>query len=68
MVQPCELIVLEKTGNEVTVIATEENYPVWMNELSKAFLKGKKISVRVAEKRELQRLIMKIHDFFGYIH
>ena len=41
---------------------------MWMNELSKAFLKGKKISVRVAEKRKLRRLIMKIHDFFGYIH
>jgi hypothetical protein len=27
MMQPANLIVLEKTGNEVTVIATEENSP-----------------------------------------
>jgi len=63
----CDLIVLEKTGNEVTVITTEENSPC-VDELSKALLKGKKISVRVTEKREIQRLITKIHDFFGFIH
>ena len=62
-----DLIVLEKTGNEVTVIATEENSPC-VDALSKALVKGKKITVRIAEKRELHRLITKIHDFFGFIH
>jgi len=62
-----DLIVLEKAGNEVTVITTEENSPCVVA-LSEALLKGKKISVRITEKRELQRLITKIHDFFGFIH
>ena len=62
-----DLIVLEKAGNEVTVITTEENSPC-VDALSRALLKGKKISVRVAEERELHRLITKIHDFFGFIH
>jgi len=62
-----DLIVLEKAGNEVTVITTEENSPCVVA-LSEALLKGKKISVRITDKRELQRLITKIHDFFGFVH
>jgi hypothetical protein len=62
-----DLIVLEKTGSEVTVITTEENSP-FVDELSKALLKGKKVSVRVTERREIQQLIAKIRDFFGFIH
>ena len=62
-----DLIVLERAGNEVTVITTEENAPC-VDELRKALLKDKTVSVRVAEKRELQRLVTKIHDFFGFIH
>lgn len=62
-----DLIVLEKAGNEVTVITTEENSPC-VDALSRELLKGKKISVRVTERRELHRLITKIHDFFGFIH
>jgi hypothetical protein len=62
-----DLILLEKAGNEVTVITTEEN-SLFVDALSKALLKGKKVSVRLTEKRELQRLIAKIHDFFGFIH
>jgi hypothetical protein len=61
------LIVLEKACNEVTVVISEENSPC-VEELSKAFLKGKKISVRIADKGELQRLVAKICNFFGYIH
>jgi hypothetical protein len=61
------LIVLEKACNEVTVLTSEENSPC-VDELSKALLKGKKISVRVADKQELHRLVTKICDFFGYIH
>jgi hypothetical protein len=63
----CDLIVLEKADNEVTVITTEENTPC-VDELSKAILKGKKVTVRVTGKREIHSLITKIHDFFGFIH
>ncbi|HET6488974.1 MAG TPA: hypothetical protein VFG28_04365 [Syntrophales bacterium] len=62
-----ELIVLEKAGDEVTVITSEEDF-LCVDELSKAFLKGKNVSVRVADKRDLQRFLKKIFNFFGYIH
>jgi hypothetical protein len=59
------LIVLEKAGNEVTVITSEENSPC-VEELRKALLKGKKISVRVTERGELHRLFTRICNFFGF--
>jgi hypothetical protein len=62
-----ELIVLERAGDEVIVITSEEDFPC-ADELSKAFLKGKNVSVRVADKRELHRLLKRICNFFGYIH
>jgi hypothetical protein len=62
-----DLIVLEKAGNKVTVITSEENFPC-VDELSKALLQGKKISVRVTDKGELHRLLKKICNFFGFIH
>lgn len=62
-----DLIVREKAGNEVTVITTGESSP-GVDESNKALLKGKKISIRVAYRRELHRLITKIHDIFGFIH
>jgi len=40
-----DLIVLEKAGNEVTVITSEEN-SLWVDELSKTLLKGKTVSVK----------------------
>ena len=43
-----DLIVLEKAGNTVTVITSEGNSPC-VSELSKAILKGKKVSVKLAE-------------------
>jgi hypothetical protein len=60
-----DLIVLEKAGNEVTVITSEENSPC-VQELRKALLKGKKISVRVTERGELHRLFTRICNFFGF--
>ena len=60
-----DLIVLEKAGNEVTVITSEENSPC-VEELRKALLKGKKISVRVTERGELHRLFTRICNFFGF--
>ena len=60
-----ELIVLEKTGNAVTVIMSEENPPC-VSELRKAILKGKKVSVKVAEERELHQLFTRICRFFGF--
>ena len=60
-----DLIVLEKAGNEVTVITSEENSPC-VDELRKALLKDKKISVRVTEKGELHRLFTRICTFFGF--
>jgi hypothetical protein len=60
-----DLIVLEKAGNEVTVIISEENSPC-VEELRKALLKDKKISVKVTEKGELHRLFTRICNFFGF--
>ena len=60
-----DLIVLEKAGNEVTVITSEENSPC-VDELRKALLKDKKISVKVTEKGELHRLFTRICNFFGF--
>jgi hypothetical protein len=60
-----DLIVLEKAGNEVTVITSEENSPC-VEELRKALLKDKKISVRVTERGELHRLFTRICNFFGF--
>jgi len=62
-----DLIVREKAGNEVTLITTGLSSPC-VDELSKALRKGKKISVRVADRRELHRQITKIHDISGFIH
>lgn len=59
-----DLIVLEKAGNAVTVITSEGNSPC-VSELSKAILKGKKVSVKVAEERELHRLFTRICRYFG---
>lgn len=60
-----DLIVLERAGNAVTVIMSEENTPC-VSELSKAILKGKQVSVKVAEERELHQLFTKICRFFGF--
>lgn len=60
-----ELIVLEKTGNAVTVIMSKENPPC-VSELQRTILKGKKVSVKVAEERELHRLFTRISRFFGF--
>jgi len=62
-----DFIVLEKAGNEVTVITCEENSPC-VDELRKELLKDKKISVKVTEKEELHRLFARICNFFGLIH
>jgi hypothetical protein len=62
-----DLIVLEKAGNEVTVITSEENSPC-VDELRKEFLKDKKISVKITEKGDLHRLFTRICNFFGLIH
>lgn len=62
-----DLIVLEKAGNEVTVITSEENSPC-VDGLRKEFLKDKKISVKVTEKGDLHRLFTRICNFFGLIH
>jgi hypothetical protein len=62
-----DLIVVEKAGNEVTVITSEENAPC-VDELRKELLKDKKISVKVTEKRDLHRLFNRICNFFGLIH
>jgi len=60
-----ELIVLERAGNAVTVIMSEENPPC-VSELRKAILKGKKVSVKVSEERELRQLFTQICRFFGF--
>jgi hypothetical protein len=62
-----DLIVLEKGRDEVTVITSEED-SLCVEELRKVFLKDKKISVKVTEKRELHRLLTKICNFFGLRH
>jgi len=62
-----ELVVLEKAGDEVTVITSEED-SLCVEELRKLFLRDKKISVKVTDKGELHRLLTKICNFFGYIH
>lgn len=62
-----ELIVLEKAGDEVTVITSEEDSPC-VEELGRMFLRDKKISVRVTDKGELHKLLTKIFNFFGYLH
>jgi hypothetical protein len=62
-----DFIVLEKAGNEVTVITCEENSPC-VDELRKELLKDKKISVKVTEKGELHHLFTRICNFFGLIH
>ncbi|NPV05972.1 MAG: hypothetical protein HPY67_14730 [Syntrophaceae bacterium] len=60
-----ELIVLEKPGDAVTVIMGEENPPC-VGELQKAILRGKQVSVKVTEERELHKLFMRICLFFGF--
>ena len=60
-----DLIVLEKAGNTVTVITSEGNSPC-VSELSKAILKGKKVSVKLAEERELHQLFTRICRYFGF--
>jgi hypothetical protein len=62
-----ELIVLEKAGDEVTVITSEED-SLCVEDLRKMFLRDKKISVRVTDKGELHKLLKKICNFFGFIH
>jgi thioredoxin reductase len=62
-----ELIVLEKAGDEVTVITSEED-SLCVEELRKLFLRNKKISVRVTDKGELHKLLKKICNFFGFMH
>ena len=62
-----DLIVLEKAGDEVTVITSEEN-SLCVDELSKALLKGKTVSIKVTDKQEIQRFLKKICRFFGFIH
>ncbi len=60
-----DLIVLEKAGNSVTVITSEENSPC-VGELSKVILKDKKISVKISEEREIHQLFTRICIFFGF--
>ena len=60
-----DLIVLEKAGNSVTVITSEDNFPC-VGELSKVILKGKKISVKISEEREIHQLFTRICNFFGF--
>ncbi len=62
-----ELIVLEKAGNEVIVITSEED-SLCVEELRKMFMRNKKISVRVTDKGELHKLLKKICNFFGFMH
>jgi hypothetical protein len=62
-----ELLVLEKAGDEVTVITSEED-SLCVEELRKLFLREKKISVKVTDKGELHKLLTKICNFFGYMH
>jgi hypothetical protein len=62
-----ELIVVEKAGDEVTVITSEED-SLCVEELRKLFLRDKNVSVKVAEKGELHKLFIKICNFFGYLH
>ncbi|HQL89458.1 MAG TPA: hypothetical protein PLQ15_02565 [Syntrophales bacterium] len=59
-----ELIVLEKAGDAVTVITTEENASC-VGRLSRGLLKGKKVSVKVADEENLRRLFSRICRFFG---
>lgn len=60
-----DLIVLEKGGGRVTVITCEENIPC-VDELGKALLRGKVVSVRLAEKQHVHRLVTEICQFFGF--
>lgn len=60
-----DLIVLEKADNAVTVITSEANSPC-VSELSKAILRGKNVSVKVTEERELHQLFTHICRFFGF--
>ena len=62
-----ELLVLEKAGDEVTVITSEED-SLCVEELRKLFLRDKKISVKVTDKGELHKLLTKICNFFGFMH
>jgi hypothetical protein len=62
-----ELLVLEKAGDEVTVITSEED-SLCVEELRKLFLRDKKISVKVTDKGELHQLLTKIRNFFGLTH
>jgi hypothetical protein len=62
-----ELIVLEKAGNEVTVITSEED-SLCVEELRRLFLRDKKVSIRVTDKGKLHQLLKKICNFFGYLH
>ena len=59
-----ELIVLEKAGDAVTVITTAENAPC-VGGLSRALLKDKNVSVKVANEQSLRRLFSRICRFFG---
>ncbi|MBK7550277.1 MAG: hypothetical protein IPI61_00665 [Syntrophaceae bacterium] len=58
-----DLIVLEKSDDAVIVITNQGDSPC-IGELGRAILKGKKISVRVTEEKELRRLFVRICDFF----
>jgi hypothetical protein len=60
-----DIIVLEKAGNSVTVITSEGNSPC-VGALSEVILRGKKISVKIAEEREIQQLFTRICNFFGF--
>ena len=59
-----ELIVLEKAGDAVTVIATAESAPCVAG-LGRALLKGKNVSVKVADEQSLRQLFSRICQFFG---
>ena len=59
-----ELIVVEKAGDAVTVITTVESAPCVAG-LGRSLLKGKSVSVKVADEQNLRQLFSRICQFFG---